>query len=62
VLRLAAADGASDGAGGGSSLEEVRRKFPTGALATLTFEGDWTELSAGSARLVAYVRPKSLDG
>ena len=56
VLRLAGGDGASDGSG----LAEVRRKFPTGALATLTFDGAWTELSPRSARLAAFVRPKSL--
>lgn len=56
VLRLAAGEGAADG----SSLAEVRRKFPTGALATLTFDHAWSELAPGSARLVAYVRPKSL--
>ena len=56
VLRLAAPDDGTDGA----SLAEVRRKFPTAALATLTFEDAWAELSPGSARLVAYKRPKSL--
>jgi phosphohistidine phosphatase len=56
VLRLADGDGATDGSG----LADVRRKFPTGALATLTFGGTWKELSPHSARLVAYVRPKSL--
>lgn len=56
VLRLANGDGATDG----SDLDEVRRKFPTGALATLTFDGAWTGLSPRSARLAAYVRPKSL--
>jgi phosphohistidine phosphatase len=57
VLRLAdTLDPPSDEAG----LEAVRRKFPTGALATLTFECDWTELSFGSARLSSFVRPKQL--
>lgn len=56
VLRLADGDGEADGSG----LADVRRKFPTGALATLTFDGTWTELSPRSARLEAYVRPKSL--
>jgi phosphohistidine phosphatase len=56
VLRLADDDGASSG----SYLAEVRRKFPTGALATLTFVGAWEELSPRSARLASYVRPKSL--
>jgi phosphohistidine phosphatase len=56
VIRLADDDGATDG----SQLAEVRRKFPTGALATLTFDGAWLELSPRSARLASYVRPKSL--
>jgi phosphohistidine phosphatase len=52
VLRLA---------GGDSELEAVRRKFPTGALASLSFEGAWKELTPGRARLDAFVRPKALD-
>jgi phosphohistidine phosphatase len=63
VIRLADDDGAladDDGASDGSELAEVRRKFPTGAPATLTFNGPWLELSPRSARLASYVRPKSL--
>lgn len=56
VLRLADDEVAADA----SYLGEVRRKFPTGALATLTFDGTWEELSPRSARLASYVRPKSL--
>ncbi|MBV9606081.1 MAG: histidine phosphatase family protein [Solirubrobacterales bacterium] len=56
VLRLAADDNGANGSG----LAEVRRKFPTGALATLTFDCAWTELSPRSAQLAGYVRPKSL--
>jgi phosphohistidine phosphatase len=41
-------------------LARVERKFPTGALATLTFSCDWNELRPGSAELVAFVRPKQL--
>jgi phosphohistidine phosphatase len=51
VLRLAAR---------GDGLEAVRNKFPTGALATLTFEGPWSELGPGTGELAAYVRPKDL--
>jgi phosphohistidine phosphatase len=32
----------------------------TAALAILTFEGDWTELAEGSAKLVTLIRPDSL--
>ncbi len=48
-------------AGGGVQLPQVRRKFPTGTLATLTFSGQWDGLVPGSAELVAFVRPKELD-
>ena len=54
VLRLAAGDDASD-------LTEVQHKFPTAALATLTFEGAWSELGPGRARLASFVRPKQLS-
>jgi phosphohistidine phosphatase len=45
-----------------SDLGEVQRKFPTGALATLSFECGWSELAPGRARLDAFVRPKQLGG
>jgi phosphohistidine phosphatase len=32
----------------------------TCALAHLTFEGDWSELAEGSAKLVTLIRPDSL--
>jgi phosphohistidine phosphatase len=57
VLRLATGGGSELN---GSQLAEVQRKFPTGALATVAFEGDWSELQPGSARLEAFVRPKQL--
>ena len=46
----------------GSELERLRAKFPTAALATLTFAGGWSELGHQDAELVAYVRPKQLKG
>ncbi len=57
VLRLA---GGNRNLAEGSELAQVRRKFPTGALATLTLTCRWEELSPGRARLTAYVLPKSL--
>jgi phosphohistidine phosphatase len=59
ILRLAAAvpDDLDDG-----DLADVRRKFPTGGLATLTFAVPWSELSPGAAQLTALVRPKHLNG
>ncbi|MGI9556621.1 MAG: SixA phosphatase family protein [Solirubrobacterales bacterium] len=47
-------------AGDGVDLVTVARKFPTCALATLDFAGDWSELDSGVAALSAFVRPKDL--
>jgi phosphohistidine phosphatase len=63
ILRLTGANGKSKPRGDGAAqamLDELQRKFPTGALATLTFDGPWRELSAGSAELVDLVRPRDL--
>jgi phosphohistidine phosphatase len=49
-------------AGDGSELERLRQKFPTAALATLSFAGEWSALGGRSAELVAYVKPKELKG
>jgi phosphohistidine phosphatase len=49
-------------AGEGSELERVRAKFPTAALATLTFAGEWSGLGHRSAELIAYLKPKQLQG
>jgi phosphohistidine phosphatase len=57
VLRLAGGNGRVQD---GSDLAEVQRKFPTAALATLTFDCAWTDLGPGLAHLTAYVRPKAL--
>jgi phosphohistidine phosphatase len=57
VLRLAGANG---DAPKGSDLAEVQHKFPTGALATLSFECSWSELAAGSAKLDGLLRPRDL--
>lgn len=56
VLRLAAGQPAVDG----SELAALRRKFPTGALATLVFDGAWSALGPGAAKLTGFVRPKAL--
>ena len=56
VLRLARRE--DDGA----DRVAVERKFPTGALASLTFEGDWSELGPATARLTAFLTPKELNG
>jgi phosphohistidine phosphatase len=64
VLRLTGVNGA-DYANGTKEpprgdLADVQRKFPTGALATLSFDCEWSELGPGCATLLGYVRPKSL--
>ena len=43
-----------------AEVDEVQAKFPTGALATLTFGSAWSELGPGRAQLTAFVRPKAL--
>ena len=43
---------------------EARRrlasKFPTAALAEISFDGDWQDLDAGSARVAVFTRPRDL--
>jgi phosphohistidine phosphatase len=47
-------------AASGPELERLGEKFPTAALATLTFAGDWEELAGGAAKLTAFVTPREL--
>lgn len=44
----------------GDKLGGLRAKYPTGALATLTFEGPWSELAPAIAELTSFVTPKQL--
>ena len=44
----------------GNGLSRIHHKFPTGALATLEFEGDWSALAPHGAALTGFVRPKEL--
>jgi phosphohistidine phosphatase len=63
ILRLTGANDKSKPLGDDTAqarLDEVQRKFPTGALATLTFDGPWSELLPGGAELVDFVRPRDL--
>jgi phosphohistidine phosphatase len=49
-------------ASAGADLERLKAKFPTAALATLTFANTpWSTLSVADALLAAYVVPKQLD-
>jgi phosphohistidine phosphatase len=45
----------------GSELARLETKFPTAALATLTFSKTWNRLSRADAQLAAYVVPKQLS-
>jgi phosphohistidine phosphatase len=48
-------------ASSGADLQRLEAKFPTGALATLTFaEPTWSRLAPGDAVLRAYVVPRRL--
>jgi phosphohistidine phosphatase len=44
----------------GADLPTLHRKFPTAALATLSFAVPWSELRPGVAELESFVRPKQL--
>jgi phosphohistidine phosphatase len=59
VLRLTNNDasGVSD-----PRRDAMKRKFPTGALATLSFDCAWRDLGSGQARLDEYVTPKGFNG
>ena len=45
----------------GPAVGELEVKFPTGALATLTFQDSWDGLDRGTAELVDFVRPRDLE-
>ncbi len=50
------------GSGDDGLLARVEEKFPTGALATLDFDVTaWSEITAGSGELTAYVVPRDLS-
>jgi phosphohistidine phosphatase len=59
VLKLVR-DGAGPPAAGETPLEQIGRKFPTGALVTLELDRPWSAIEHRSATLVDYVRPKTL--
>jgi phosphohistidine phosphatase len=45
----------------GPSVSELEAKFPTGALATLAFQGGWDALDRGRAELIDFIRPRDLE-
>ena len=42
------------------ALEQLRTKFPTGALVTLAIPNDWRGVKTGRARVVGFIVPKEL--
>jgi phosphohistidine phosphatase len=40
-----------------AALQRVREKFPTAAIAVLTFDGEWADLGPGHANLTAFAVP-----
>jgi phosphohistidine phosphatase len=51
-----------DGAGFEDPHRDVlKRKFPTGALATMSFDSAWSELAPGRARLEEFTTPKAFS-
>jgi phosphohistidine phosphatase len=50
------------GAGDTELRRRLEAKFPTGALAELSFQGPWADLQPGAATLVSFVVPRDLPG
>ena len=48
------------GEGDTALRERLTEKFPTGALASMSFDGRWAELGPGSVRLDDFVVPRDL--
>jgi phosphohistidine phosphatase len=48
-------------AGRGPVVGMMQEKFPTGALATLEFDGPWRELAPGAGSAVAFIKPRELE-
>ena len=59
ITALRLSEGGSSN-GDGSHRAQISQKFPTGALATLSFDCRWSELGPGCARLEDYIRPKAI--
>jgi phosphohistidine phosphatase len=49
------------GEGDATLIAALRHKMPTGALATLELEGEWSTMAAGTARLHSFVVPRDLS-
>jgi phosphohistidine phosphatase len=58
VVLLAARDTAGGPRSSATALDRVRAKFPTAAIAVLELSEPWPDLTAGRARLTAFVTPR----
>jgi phosphohistidine phosphatase len=52
--------GSHGSAGHRAAADRMRAKFPTAAVAVFEFTGNWGQLSRGTARLTAFVTPRSV--
>jgi phosphohistidine phosphatase len=48
------------GSGDGDLRRRLGEKLPTGALATLSFDGAWPDLAPGACELIGFVVPREL--
>ncbi len=66
VLLIGHNDGIGDlavalaGSGPAAALDQLREKYPTGALAVFALPAGWRELGPATARLVEFTRPRDL--
>ena len=60
IQELALLLAAPDGGAGAGLLQRAAAKFPTAAIAVLTFAGDWPRLGPGRAQLTTFVTPGDL--
>jgi phosphohistidine phosphatase len=49
------------GGGEDDALADLRAKYPTGAMVSLTVDGEWSHADVGCGRLVSFVRPRDLE-
>ena len=61
ALTLARESGTHGGRAAARTLDRMRAKFPTAAIAVLEFSGPWAELTRRRARLASFVTPREMD-
>jgi phosphohistidine phosphatase len=57
---LAGAAAVSSGTVPGATVERMKTKFPTAAIAVLELTGNWNQLGPGAARLTGFVTPRDV--